>query len=372
MNLKSLFLTLLFVCPSLVLALPSVENETMWKDYALKTEATLLPSTYYETTTVADVVSPSKRLGFIFVIENNQQTDGMYWCLSDNTLYALSEHEKKLTFLSAQPQDLVTKYGVSEAAFNETQQRIDTPLPPKKWTLQKKIAAAALGVVSVIGAYYLLKWFMATKTTVTPRPGKELEIFHGPFKSYNPIVPQAVEPSRIPEEILGQNISLRRLQVSDIPEYDAMMSTETVQNLYVNGLAIIKDAQFTEREIKANVGKMEQGKEMAYVIVDNTTQRIIGGVTAHFENTNRDGSLISQWLNEKYRGKGYIQEALKLLTTKFFELTGKTRVSATARVENTPSVKALQKAGFYITDRRKDSRETGRLGDYFILELQKG
>ena len=86
MNLKSLFLTLLFVCPSLVLALPSVENETMWKDYALKTEATLLPSTYYETTTVADVVSPSKRLGFIFVIENNQQTDGMYWCLRQYAL----------------------------------------------------------------------------------------------------------------------------------------------------------------------------------------------------------------------------------------------------------------------------------------------
>ena len=84
-------------------------------------------------------------------------------------------------------------------------------------------------------------------------------------------------------------------------------------------------------------------KPFFYLIAHKDNQTIVGSIEI------RDPGYRCQiycWINEQYWGQGFFQEAMKLATHNYFEITDTQSITARVDVDNKRSYHALQKAGF--------------------------
>jgi RimJ/RimL family protein N-acetyltransferase len=104
-----------------------------------------------------------------------------------------------------------------------------------------------------------------------------------------------------------------------------------------------------------------------YCIFDAKENKLIGTLEIR-EKNDKDPGQFGCWLNERYRGGGRIQEAIKLITNIYFRLTDVPLFTAHVRLWNKRSYRALLKAGF--TDTGKFYYEDGKPTRY-LLEFRR-
>lgn len=98
--------------------------------------------------------------------------------------------------------------------------------------------------------------------------------------------------------------------------------------------------------------------ETAFAVVDAATGRLLGGIGLRW---TEDVAEAGYWAREDSRGKGVTTRALVLVAGLAFE-QGAARVQLRADVENAPSRRVAEKAGFTAEGVLRDVHWNPRLG----------
>jgi RimJ/RimL family protein N-acetyltransferase len=110
--------------------------------------------------------------------------------------------------------------------------------------------------------------------------------------------------------------------------------------------------------------KQKKGETFFFCIFENKSKKLIGAI--EIRNPKETDSQLYSWLNEKYWGTGMYQEALGLLSKKYFNETNEKIYRAKVDISNLRSYKALKKHGFIDVGLKK-----GPQGKQYILVLTK-
>jgi RimJ/RimL family protein N-acetyltransferase len=100
--------------------------------------------------------------------------------------------------------------------------------------------------------------------------------------------------------------------------------------------------------------------QSAFAVIDAQTGRVLGSVGALWNDT-KDVAEIGYWTREDARGRGATTRALTLVTRHALE-EGAARVQLRADVENVPSRRVAEKAGFTAEGVLREAHWNARLG----------
>jgi ribosomal-protein-alanine N-acetyltransferase len=114
-----------------------------------------------------------------------------------------------------------------------------------------------------------------------------------------------------------------------------------------------------------------QGTGAAFFIFQNSSGKLVGGITiGNIRYGVAQTGQIGYWIGERYSGKGYMSEALRLVTRYAFDTLRLHRVEAACIPKNIPSVRVLEKAGFQREGLlRSYLRINGAWQDHYLYAL---
>jgi RimJ/RimL family protein N-acetyltransferase len=177
------------------------------------------------------------------------------------------------------------------------------------------------------------------------------------------------QQQKIPEEIVGNLITLRQMKEEHFYEYYQMFSDDARKNLEFPA-----DMSFGRvvAWLKYEMVESAEGRQLHYLIFDNKDKKLIGSTEIRVKETNKkdDYGQLSAWINEHYRGGGRFQEAFRLINDTYFRLNPKeTEYIAHVRLWNQRSYNALKKVGFIDIDY---FYENGQKTRYLLQKRKKG
>lgn len=114
--------------------------------------------------------------------------------------------------------------------------------------------------------------------------------------------------------------------------------------------------------------------ESAFAIVDAGSGRLLGSIGLHW-NDDRDVAEIGYWLRADARGRGVATRALVLAAGWALARPGVGRLQLRADVENAPSRRVAEKAGFRLEGVLRSAHWNPRLGrrqDWALYSLLPG
>jgi RimJ/RimL family protein N-acetyltransferase len=101
--------------------------------------------------------------------------------------------------------------------------------------------------------------------------------------------------------------------------------------------------------------------ESAFAVTDSDTGRVLGSIGVRFSE-NRDVGEIGYWLRADARGRGLITRALLVVSAWAFGRGDVERLQLRADVENVPSRRAAEKAGYQLEGVLRSVYWNARLG----------
>ena len=114
--------------------------------------------------------------------------------------------------------------------------------------------------------------------------------------------------------------------------------------------------------------------ESAFAITEKETGRVLGSVGVRF-NEERDVGELGYWVRAGTRGRGYTTRAVVLACRWAFGLEGVARLQLRADVENEPSRRVAEKAGFTLEGVLRSAHWNARIGrrqDWALYSLLPG
>lgn len=89
------------------------------------------------------------------------------------------------------------------------------------------------------------------------------------------------------------------------------------------------------------------GTAIAYLIFENATGRLVGGITmGNIRYGVSQSAQIGYWTGERHAGRGYMQDAVRTLVAHAFGTMRLHRIEAACIPGNVRSIRVLEKAGF--------------------------
>lgn len=171
-----------------------------------------------------------------------------------------------------------------------------------------------------------------------------------------------------PDEVRGKVVILRKLKESFFIDYHNMFSRDVRQNIEFPEYI---DLDYTIRYLKYEMNLNETGKQLMYCIFDFKENKLIGTLEIR-EKNDKDPGQFGCWLNERYRGGGRIQEAIRLITNVYFRLYPDVpSFTAYVRTWNKRSYKALLNAGFVDTGKLVQYRTKVNEEPAYLLEFRR-
>lgn len=160
------------------------------------------------------------------------------------------------------------------------------------------------------------------------------------------------------QEKEGESIVLKVLHEDFFNHYLTMFSEK------IRSLLDVSSQESERLYLEMQLEKVKTLDTFFLCVFEKGTCNLVGALEIRNQSYR---SQLYNWMNEKYWGNGYYQEALFLGLTFYFE-THQDENSVTARVDitNQRSYKALLKAGFKEIAIRKGPR-----GDQYLLEFYK-
>jgi len=161
------------------------------------------------------------------------------------------------------------------------------------------------------------------------------------------------------KNLKGKIVTLKPLREFFFPQYLKMFSPKVRELLHVSS----KDSEI--EYLYDRLEKQKEGKTFFYCIFDNETGLLVGAI--EIRNPQEADSQLYSWLNEKYWGTGRYQEALRLVSEKYFEQSRTSFYRANVDISNIRSYKALKKYGFIDSGLKKGPHG----GQYMLICRRK-
>lgn len=170
------------------------------------------------------------------------------------------------------------------------------------------------------------------------------------------------------ENLVSSRITLREFKLEDAENLFNNWGTDEEITKYMlwKNYKTIDDAVNSINyyiECYENNGTFRQ-----YVIELNDTRELIGQISFTISKKH-ESAEIAYLLSRKYQRKGYMKEAINALKKYLINELNCTRISAEVMVENTSSIKLLEKCGFTLegTERLKYKKKDGKFTDVVIM-----
>lgn len=104
------------------------------------------------------------------------------------------------------------------------------------------------------------------------------------------------------------------------------------------------------------------GLFLPFAMLDAATEAVVGGLGFNTIDAENASGEIGYWLSPAARGRGLTTRALRLAALWGFDALGLERIQVRAEVENTPSCRVAERAGFTREGVIRSARFNARLG----------
>lgn len=140
------------------------------------------------------------------------------------------------------------------------------------------------------------------------------------------------------------NLKLRAFEDKDMPEYQAIVKNERVQQYLCGGVKVLNSSEDAAKWLqRVNVEFIENSSRLIWCIEHD--DKAIGRI--ELKNFYRDAMAdVAYFLDDKYWNRGFATEAVTKVSEFAFQLLKLHRIQALVLPENAASIKALRKSGF--------------------------
>jgi ribosomal-protein-serine acetyltransferase len=151
----------------------------------------------------------------------------------------------------------------------------------------------------------------------------------------------------VPRELVGPRVRLRPLRLSDAPAvWEAIEKSRKRLNRWLPWVHHIRSAA-DERRYIARVRELWRRRDKLSVgIFDRTSGRYLGGTGLERINWGRRCFEVGYWIRTGAEGRGYVSEAVRLLTCLAFDRLGGERVEIFMHPRNARSEAVAKRLGF--------------------------
>ena len=176
----------------------------------------------------------------------------------------------------------------------------------------------------------------------------------------------------VPEEIVGERVLLRPFRLEDASAvHDAV--TESVAHLqtWLPWATPNYDLVEAQSFVRRALAKWILREDLAIGVWKREDGRYLGGTGLHRMDWSIPAFEIGYWLRQSEEGKGYMTEAVTLLTRCCFETLKANRLEIRCDSRNTRSANVPRRLNFvHEATLRNDNRDTsGELRDTFVFAL---
>jgi RimJ/RimL family protein N-acetyltransferase len=150
-------------------------------------------------------------------------------------------------------------------------------------------------------------------------------------------------------------VALRQWEPADIPAIAAACADEEI----ARWLDMVPHP-YTEADARWYVEQCEEGWRdgtgSSFAIVDVVTGEVVGSIGARHVDPEQGVTEVGYWVRSDARGRGVAQRALRLISGWLLDDLGRARVQLRADVENAPSRRVAEGAGFVEEGTLRSSR----------------
>ncbi|MDB6095920.1 MAG: GCN5-related N-acetyltransferase [Francisellaceae bacterium] len=179
-------------------------------------------------------------------------------------------------------------------------------------------------------------------------------------------------------EIKSFIIKTNRIVIRPPTIYDAALLNKSIINSYAElnqwmAWATIKPSiEDTQNFIKfaQNCWLTEEPKELPFLIFDNYEKNLYGAISYNNINWEIPMLEIGYWGNKTYLGKGYMTEAVKLLTDYALKNIKVNRIEIRCDINNLKSAAIPKRLGYVLEARFRNHRrdlQKNKLSDTLIF-----
>ncbi|CQR45829.1 Putative ribosomal N-acetyltransferase YdaF [Paraliobacillus sp. PM-2] len=169
----------------------------------------------------------------------------------------------------------------------------------------------------------------------------------------------------------GKRIYIRALQKNDAP---ALLEINKENREIFNCYSPVdkEDTFFTRKSHEEMIEDQQQAwlndRQYGFGIFTNQTDKLIGTVNLFFvERYTAEKCMIGYGLDYRYKGNGYMTEAVQLAVRFAFKEAGFHRIEAGVMPRNTGSIRVLENCGFMKEGTLRDELKiNGRFEDHHI------
>lgn len=154
---------------------------------------------------------------------------------------------------------------------------------------------------------------------------------------------------REPQALKGGRVTLRAPRQSDYREWSALRreSRTFLEPWEPRWTDNELEREGWRRRMRRYREDFDAGAALAYLIFENETGRMVGGITmGNIRYGVSQSAQIGYWTGERHAGKGYMQDAVRTLVAHAFGTMRLHRIEAACIPGNARSIRVLEKAGF--------------------------
>ncbi|WP_422124594.1 GNAT family N-acetyltransferase [Planococcus sp. X10-3] len=171
----------------------------------------------------------------------------------------------------------------------------------------------------------------------------------------------------------GEKVQLHFLMMKDAEE---KLRLELENKTFFEEFSVINSEDFytllmQKEVIIQSAENREAGREYNFGIFENGTDKLVGTINLfRILRGPLQSAIIGYAVDKNYNGKGYATEAIGLMVDYAFKELGLHRIEAGVMPHNTPSIRALEKAGFEREGiARKNVQINGKWQDHVVMAI---
>lgn len=148
-----------------------------------------------------------------------------------------------------------------------------------------------------------------------------------------------------------ERLIIREFELSDLQDIHQIISNKEVMTYSIHGPYTLEEStQFVNDVIKSYQDKMYS----SYAVALKSSGKVIGFAgLADVNIENRDEIELGYRINKEYWGNGYATEATKACVEHAFKFLNLDRIIAIVDLENTASIRVVEKLNFKVDYRTK-------------------
>ncbi len=176
----------------------------------------------------------------------------------------------------------------------------------------------------------------------------------------------------VPEELWGERVLLRPFRVEDAESvHEAVAESVEYLQPWLPWATPAYDLVEAQSFVRRALAKWILREDLAIGIWRREDGRFLGGTGLHRIHWDIPAFEIGYWLRKSEEGRGYMSEAITLLTRACFETLKANRLEIRCDSRNLRSANVPRRLGFvHEATLRNDSRATtGELRDTFVFAL---